>query len=297
MQPDTRSGPTSDGRAPALRHDVVRVRGEGAPVLVLHGTPGGVDTADVMARFLPSDGFRVVTVSRPGYLGTPVRRGRSSLDDDAERAVALLDRLGIDRTGVLAWSGGGPSAYRLAVRHPDRVSSLVVAAGLSARWTPPRPTPAEWLVTRTRAGAVVSALAARVAPGAVVRSAVAGVSSLRGAALDAHVRDVMADRSRRAFVLDLAATGNSSGAHRDGWRNDVANLGAIRSLGLGAVRAPTLLVHGDADTDVLPEHSERAAREVPDAELLRLPGGTHFAVWDHRDAAAVQERVRNHLRR
>lgn len=296
MHADTRTGPTSDGQARALRRDVVRVRGEGTPVLVLHGTPGGVDTADVMARFLPSDGFRVVTVSRPGYLGTPVRHGRSSLDDDADRAVALLDRLGIDRAAVFAWSGGGPSAYRLAVSHPDRVSALVVAAGLSARWTPPRTTPAEWFVTQTRAGALASALAARVVPGLVVRTAIAGVSSLRGAALDAHVRDVMADPGRRRFVLDLAATGNSSGAHRDGWRNDVANLGAITSLDLGAVRAPTLLVHGDADTDVLPEHSERALREVPDAELLRLPGGTHFAVWDHHDAAAVQERVRAYLR-
>ncbi|WP_242090988.1 alpha/beta hydrolase [Curtobacterium sp. DN_7.5] len=297
MQPDTRPGPTSSGSVRGLRRDIVRVRGEGQPVLVLHGTPGGVDTADVMARFLPSDGFRVVTVSRPGYLGTPVRHGRSSLDDDADRAVALLDRLGIERVGVLAWSGGGPSAYRLAIQHPERVSSLVVAAGLSARWAPPRATPAEWFVTQTRPGAAISALAARVAPAAVVRSAVAGVSSLRGDALDAHVRDVMADPVRRRFVLDLAATGNSSGPHRDGWRNDVENLGAITTLDLGSVQTPTLLVHGDADTDVLPEHSERAEREIPGAELVRLPGGTHFAVWDHHDAAAVQERVRAHLRR
>lgn len=297
MQPDTRTGPTPSGSVRGMRRDVVRERGAGQPVLVLHGTPGGVDTADVMARFLPSDGYQVVTVSRPGYLGTPVRHGRSSLDDDADRAVALLDRLGIERVGVLAWSGGGPSAYRLAVQHPERVSSLVVAAGLSARWTPPRTTPAEWFVTQTRAGAALSALAARVVPAAVVRSAVAGVSSLRGDALDAHVRDVMADPVRRRFVLDLAATGNSSGPHRDGWRNDVANLGAITTLDLGSVQAPTLLVHGDADTDVLPEHSERAEREIPGAELVRLPGGTHFAVWDHHDAAAVQERVRAHLRR
>lgn len=293
---DTRTGPPADGALRGIPRDVVRVRGTGAPVLVLHGTPGGVDTADVMARFLPSDGYRVVTVSRPGYLGTPVRHGRSSLDDDADRTVALLDRLGIERTGVLAWSGGGPSAYRLAVRHPDRVGSLVVAAGLSARWRPPRTSPAEWFVSHTRAGSGLAALAARIAPGVVVRTAIAGVSSLRGPALDAHVRDVLADPVRRGFVLDLASTGNASGPHRDGWRNDVANLGSIGSLELGAVRAPTLLLHGDADTDVLPEHSERAAREVPGAELVTLPGGTHFALWDHHDAAAVQERVRRHLR-
>ncbi|PCN48342.1 alpha/beta hydrolase [Curtobacterium sp. 'Ferrero'] len=297
MRADTRPGPAHGGTLHGLRRDAVRQRGTGTPVLVLHGTPGGVDTADVMGRFLPSDRFRVVTVSRPGYLGTPVRHGRSSLDDDADRAVALLDRLGIDRVGLLAWSGGGPSAYRLAVRHPDRVSALVVAAGLSARWTPPHETPAEWFVTQTRPGAALSALAARIAPGAVVRAAIAGVSSLRGADLDAHVDGVLADPVRRRFVLDLAATGNASGPHRAGWRNDVANLGEIDSLELEAVRAPTLLLHGDADTDVLPEHSRRAATAIPGAELVTLPGGTHFALWDHEDAAAVQERVRQHLDR
>jgi pimeloyl-ACP methyl ester carboxylesterase len=272
------------------------VRGDGAAVLVLHGSPGGIDGAEVMARFLPSDGFRVVTVSRPGYLGTPLDPAHASLDDEADRYAAVLDRLGIDRAAVLAWSGGGPAAYRFAVRHPGRVGPLVVAAGLSGRWVPPHPGPLEWVATHTTAGATVARVAARLAPAAVVRAAEAGVSSLRGEALRDHVRDVLADPVRRTFVLDLAGTGNTSGRHRAGWDNDVRNLGAVQDLGLRDVHTPTLLVHGDADTDVDPAHSARAAAEVPGAELLTVPGGTHFALWAHRDAPAVQARVREHLR-
>jgi len=289
MQSETR--PAAD----AARTEVA-VRGDGAPVLVVHGTPGGIDGAAIMARFLPSDGFRVVTLSRPGYLGTPLDPDHASLDDEADRYAAVLDDLGIDRAAVLAWSGGGPAAYRFAARHPDRVRSLVVAAGLSGRWTPPHPGPLEWVVTHTRVGAALARAAARVAPGVVVRSVEAGVSSLRGAALTEHVRGVLADPLRRAFVLDLATTGNTSGRHRPGWDNDVRTLGAVTDLGLRDVHAPTLLVHGDADTDVDPSHSARAAAEVPGAELLTLPGGTHFALWAHRDADAVQDRVREHLR-
>lgn len=299
MHADTRTGPTSDGQARALRRDVVRVRGEGTPVLVLHGTPGGVDTADVMARFLPSDGFRVVTVSRPGYLGTPLSGPRDTLDDEADRYAGLLDALGIDRAAVLAWSGGGPAAYRFAVRHPDRVTSLVVAAGLSGTWAPPRAPLPERLVAHTRSGAALAKAAARLVPGLVVRTAVAGVSALHGDVLRAHVRGVLADPERRAFVLDLAATGNTSGPHRPGWDADVRNLGALGpdGLGLDGVRAPTLLVHGDADTDVEPANSARALAAVPGAELLALHDGTHFALWDHADARAAQARVREHLRR
>lgn len=283
--------------AVATARTEVAVRGVGAPVLVVHGTPGGIDGAEIMGRFLPSEGFRVVTVSRPGYLGTPLDTAHASLDDEADRYAAVLDGLGIDRVAVLAWSGGGPAAYRFAVRHPDRVRSLVVAAGLSGRWVPPHPGPLEWIVTNTVAGAALARAAARLLPSTVVRFAEAGVSSLRGDSLQQHVRGVLADPVRRAFVLDLATTGNTSGRHRAGWDNDVRNLGAVQDLELGAVRAPTLLVHGDADTDVDPSHSARAAAAVPGAELLTLPGGTHFALWAHRDAEVVQDRVREHLRR
>lgn len=275
----------------------VAVRGTGTPVLVVHGTPGGIDVAEVMARFLPSEGFRVVTLSRPGYLGTRIDPEKASLDDEADLFAAVLDDLGFERVAVLAWSGGGPAAYRFAVRHPERVVSLVVASGLSGRWVPPRLPRAVAFVSHSTLGAAVARFAARVLPSVVVRAALSGESSLRGRALHDHVAGVLADPVRRAFVVDLATMGNTSGPHRAGWDNDVRNLGAVDDLGLGEVRAPTLLVHGDADTDVSPTHSARAAAEIPRAELVTLPGGTHFALWDHPDAAAVQDTVRAHLRR
>jgi pimeloyl-ACP methyl ester carboxylesterase len=42
-----------------------------------------------------------------------------------------MDGLGIDRFSLMCWSGGGPSTYRLAVRHPDRVQALVTLAAVS----------------------------------------------------------------------------------------------------------------------------------------------------------------------
>jgi pimeloyl-ACP methyl ester carboxylesterase len=288
MPPETRPVVTDDTE--------FAVRGAGAPVLVVHGTPGGIDVAEIMARFLPSADFRVVTLSRPGYLGTRVRPGHDSLDDEADRYAEVLDALGIDRVAVLAWSGGAPAAYRFAVRHPDRVHSLVVAAGLTGPWTPPEVSAPERLVGGTLLGAALARAAARLVPGVVVRLAVSGVSSLRGRRLREHVRGILRDPERRTFLLDLARTGNTAGPHRAGWEADVRNLGAVTDLDLGAVRAPTLLLHGDADVDVPPSNSVRAADEVPGAELLVLPGGTHFALWDHPDASAVQDRVRAHLR-
>ncbi|KQS08602.1 hypothetical protein ASG04_06370 [Curtobacterium sp. Leaf183] len=273
------------------------VRGTGSPVLVLHGSPGGIDAAEVMSRFLPEDRFRSVLLSRPGYLGTPIDPEHASIDDEADLLASVLDGLGIDRVGVLAWSGGGPAAFRLAVRHPDRVTAIVAASAVSGRWVPSRTGPGEYLVAHTALGASLSGWAARHLPRAVVGGAVSGVSRLRGRRLKDHVEGVLDDDDRRAFLLDMAATGNSSGAHRAGWENDLRTFAAIESLQLDRVTAPVLVLHGDADTEVDVSHSTRAASEVPDAELVLLPGGTHFALWDHVDAAAVQARVAEHLAR
>ena len=45
-----------------------------------------------------------------------------------------MDNLGIGTFAVMCWSGGGPSSYRLAAKHPDRVSALVALAALSMRY-------------------------------------------------------------------------------------------------------------------------------------------------------------------
>src|SRR5919107_4722444 len=111
--------------------------GEGPPVVVVHGTPGGWDSSIAMGQFLVEAGFEVIAPSRPGYLGTPPG-DLASPDRQADLLAALLDALGIGSAGVLSWSGGGPSAYRLAVRHPDRVRALVAFASVSRRISRPK---------------------------------------------------------------------------------------------------------------------------------------------------------------
>lgn len=111
----------------------VETYGTGFPILIIHGSPGGVDGSRCMRRFLPDDIFRSICVSRPGYLQTPLATDPSdrSIDHEADVLAATLVALKVQRCGVLAWSGGGPSAYRLAVRHPDRVSAMVMNAAVS----------------------------------------------------------------------------------------------------------------------------------------------------------------------
>lgn len=273
----------------------VETRGSGTPVILVHGSPGGVDGARMMGRFLPSDRFRTIALSRPGYLGTPLDAADTSIDHEADLLAAVLDALGVERAGVFAWSGGGPSAYRLAVRHPERVSSLVQVAAVSSRWVAPAYPRSDAFLFGTTLGNWTIRLFARCAPAQIVGGALASEGSLRGEELKALTASVMADPEQREAVLAVARTMSWAGPRRAGWDNDVANYGAIDSLELDRVRCPVLLIHGDADTDALPEYSRTAHDTLPDSTLVIMERGTHLAFYAHPDAARVQEQTRRWL--
>jgi pimeloyl-ACP methyl ester carboxylesterase len=275
----------------------VETRGSGTPILILHGSPGGIDAARAMGRFLPENRFRIIVVSRPGYLGTPLDPADPSIDHEADLMTALLAELNADRVGVFAWSGGGPSAYRLAARHPERVTSLVQVAAVSSRWVaPPIPT-SDRFMFGTNAGQWLIAMFARRWPSQIVNGALAGEGSVRGDELKALTASVMADPQQRSDVLTFAQTVGTNGPRQAGWQNDVANYGAIDSLELERVQCPVLLVHGDADTDASPDFSYTAHNTLADSQLVIMDRGTHLCFYAHPDAPAVQQQARDFLAR
>ncbi|MEJ2868274.1 alpha/beta hydrolase [Actinomycetospora sp. OC33-EN08] len=266
------------------------VVGTGTPVLVVHGSPGGIDAADLMARILPRERIAAILLSRPGYLGTPLD-GRAEIDQQADLLAALLDHLGQPRAAVYAWSGGGPAAYRLAVRHPERVTRLVVNAAVSQAYHLPDQDLATRLMFTTAPGRWLLRVLAAHQPEQYVRGALAGEGDLTDEQLTERVHEVLADPAKRDFVLDLGPTAVPDARRRAGYRNDLDRFAAITSLELERVQAPTLVVQGSADSDLPPEQSAYAAATVPDAELLTLDTGTHLALYTHPDAEDAQRRV------
>jgi pimeloyl-ACP methyl ester carboxylesterase len=246
-----------------------------------------------MSRFLTEDRFKTICVSRPGYLGTPLDPADPSIDQEADLLAAVLEAVGVERAGVLSWSGGGPAGYRLAVRHPDRVSAIVAIAALSSHWVAPKPAAADRFMFGTAAGGRLVAFLTRRAPEQVVQGALEGEGSVRGAELRTLTKQVMADPQQRRLVLEIAATTNIAGHRQAGWRNDVANFARIGSLDLDRVQCPVLLVHGDADTDAPIGYSRSAQAELPDSTLVVVERGTHLAFYADPEAPAVQEQARS----
>lgn len=99
--------------------------GYGLPVLWVHGIVGGSDQGIGMSRMYIGEGFRVIAVSRFGYVLSPLPHD-SSPAAQADTYAALLDMLRIRKVVLVGTSAGTASSLHFAIRHPDRCSALVL---------------------------------------------------------------------------------------------------------------------------------------------------------------------------
>lgn len=263
--------------------------GEGPPVLALHGALGGWDQSLILARTLGAPGFRYVALSRPGYLGTSLAVGRSPAEQaDAYRDV--LDALGIERAALMAVSGGGPSAFAFALRHPGRCRGLVIVSSVCSR--NPQPLPLAWYLLKTmaRCGPLMAARRRKIA-----------------ADPDAAARRSIPDPALRARTVGHAETGplllalqlstfDRMPRRMPGTENDVAVARRELDLALERIAVPVLVVHGTADRVAPFSQAREMERRIPGAELCALEGGDHVAIFTHRERARarVAEFLRAH---
>ena len=108
----------------------VERRGRGPALMLLHGFTGtGRSLADLSAAF--DREFETLAPDLPGHGASTggARDGRYAFDDTLQDLVATLAAAGHQRAHWLGYSMGARLALGCAVRHPDRVASLVLIGG------------------------------------------------------------------------------------------------------------------------------------------------------------------------
>lgn len=102
------------------------VKGQGEPLVVLHGDLSDTQVmGDVIDAF--SKEYKVIAVDRRAHgRTTDVKDKPLMYADMADDVVALLDHLGIEKTNVFGWSGGGNTALGLAINHPNRIDKVAL---------------------------------------------------------------------------------------------------------------------------------------------------------------------------
>ena len=101
-----------------------QIKGEGIPVLVVHGIVGGVDQAVITGENIFGNGYKIIGVSRFGYLNSDLPN-EPTPKNQAKAYKELLDYLNIKRVIILAASAGGAPAYSFVLDYPEKTESLV----------------------------------------------------------------------------------------------------------------------------------------------------------------------------
>jgi pimeloyl-ACP methyl ester carboxylesterase len=103
------------------------IRGEGEPLLLLHGGTGiGADWAHVFPIDPP--GYRIVVPDLRGHGRSTNPSRQFTFTQCAEDVVALLDALQIDRAKAIGMSMGAKTLLHVATAHPDRLSAMVLVS-------------------------------------------------------------------------------------------------------------------------------------------------------------------------
>jgi pimeloyl-ACP methyl ester carboxylesterase len=252
---------------------------DGAPLVMLHGTPGSRLQFQWMHEAAAAAGIRVIAPERPGYGASDPMPDGISLSAYADDLRQLLDHLELPTVTLCGVSGGGGFALVAAAVHSERFQRLIlVSAGL--------PVPRAALKGIALPVRLLLFLP-RYAPGLTGRLLAAQLSADHGSAVSRAGRRFMptADRRlldapewRQRFDEDFreALTQGPGAAVRD-----LALSG--RPLGVDPADLPveTVLLHGAEDVNVPVGVARWVAAQVPSARLIERPGAGHLFVLEH----------------
>lgn len=260
-------------------------RGSGTPLLVVHGSPGGYDQGLIGTRWVDPTQFRVISPSRPGYLRTPLSSGET-MNDQADLLAALIEKLELGPVAVMGASGGGPASYLLAARHPHLVRCLLTIDAVSAPFQLPHLSWVQQAVFLSGVGTWLIHTIMPHFPKLVVRTMLQEEGHFDHAELRERLAHIFASPAKLQFCLETLDTLVPFKLRKTGFDNDIAQFMNV-SIPLEKISAPTMIIFGEADNAISPEHGKKAVAAIPNARLFMLAKGIHvdFYVSDHADEA------------
>jgi 2-hydroxy-6-oxonona-2,4-dienedioate hydrolase len=258
------------------------VVGDGPPLLVVHGAGGGFDQGLDFAKPLAERGFRVIAMSRFGYLRTPLPADATPAAQ-ADAHACLLDALHLQRVPILGISAGAPSSLQFAIRHPQRTTALVLVVPGAHRprsvddtRTMVAPTGTEFLRDTALRLDFLFWAAIRLAPDSLTRVILATDPTLVASA----------SREEQAYVAMMMEHILPVSSRRIGLLNEAKVMSSLERYALERITAPTLAISAQDDFYETYESARYTAAQIPRARFLGYPTGGHLLVGHQQEVMA-----------
>jgi pimeloyl-ACP methyl ester carboxylesterase len=255
----------------------------GAPkLLLLHGFP---TSSHMFRSLIPLLAARlhVVAPDLPGFGLSDLPARGITFDKIAQTIDRFTELIGFNRYAVYVFDYGAPTGFRLADRHPERISAIIsqngnaYLEGLSEGWNPIR---AYW---EDSSAANRDALRNFLAPEATIWQYTHGVADPSAISPDGYSLDNFYLGRTGVADLQLDLFGD--------YKTNVALYPKFQAY-FREHRPPLLAVWGKNDPFFLPKGAEAFRRDIPDANIQLFDTG-HFALETH--AEQIAQSIRQFL--
>jgi pimeloyl-ACP methyl ester carboxylesterase len=242
-------------------------------LLLLHGYPS---SSHMFRDLIPllADEFHLVAPDFPSF-GKSDMPARDAFDYTFDHLADVIDRftevIGLDRFAIYVFDYGAPVGFRIATRHPDRITAIVTQNGnayldgisdgwgaVKAYWKDPSPANRE-------------AIRNMVQPETTIWQYTHGVEDQTRVSPDGYGLDNYylarpgADEIQLDLLLNYASNLEAYPAWQEYFRTS---------------QPPLLAVWGSNDPFFIPPGAEAFKRDIPDADVRFFPTG-HFALETH----------------
>lgn len=262
-----------------------------APVIVFYAAGGSRRFVALFHEALLADPELAPQVSRLRFIGIN-RPGRGATAPPAESgelamvettcldALAVLDRLGVQKASLIGCCAGTPYALAFAARHPERTTGRVLTVGA---WV--SPADFEGASSIYRLGSALPAWLVAPLVGTSFTSGPALLGLMPQSWLSSAFRGKLCDSELLEFDQRYPVEGSKlleviryQTEESGGQSNDVGVLlASFASLGFDydKVQAQVTVIHGDGDALSPIDGAEWLAQRLPRASLKKLNAGTH----------------------
>ena len=243
-------------------------KGQGTPILCLHGHPGSRACMQVFTNAL-SKYWKTISPDLRGY-GDSKTATQFEMEDHVSDLIDLLDRLEVNEFLILGWSLGGILALEIALRYPNRVKGMILVAS-SAYPVSSHPKVGFFTLLWT----VVAGIFNRIRPGWAWNIQWFGRRSLFKYLVQTHTPQTyryLADVAWSAFFQ------TSKNAHLA--LNRAISRGYNRLPQVSEIDCPSLVMAAECDRHITVESSFKTHQQLAESQWILYPKTAHLFPWE-----------------